>query len=127
MPYRSGSARAGANATANDGASRSDPESLFRGTHKAPVTSHPFSTNICGMLLRFVGSVPMPMSVWIAVASALVLALCRYLWPDVPVTTETVRRGALIAAIGLAVLWVAGDFLRKVRSGWRRWSSRPYF
>jgi hypothetical protein len=68
----------------------------------------------------------MPISVWLAVALALVLALCPHLWPDVSVTAETVRRGALIAAIGLPVLWVTCDFLRKVRSGWRRWSSRPY-
>jgi hypothetical protein len=68
----------------------------------------------------------MPLLVWVAVASALVLALCPFLWPGASLTPEAVRHGAFIAAIGLPVSWVTFDFLRKVRSGWRRWSSRPY-
>src|SRR5262249_3811244 len=77
-------------------------------------------------LLRFVGSLRMPMSVWIAAASALALASSLSLWPYASAAAEMVRHGALIAAIGIPVLRVTCDFLRRVRSGWRRWSSRPY-
>jgi len=48
------------------------------------------------------------------------------IWPYASATAEMVRHGALIAAIGLPVLWVTCDFLRKVRSEWRCWSPRPY-
>jgi hypothetical protein len=69
----------------------------------------------------------MPMSVWIAVASALALASSLSVWPYASMTAEMVGHGALITAIGIPVVWVTCDFLRKVRNGWRRWSSRPYF
>ena len=63
------------------------------------------------------------MSVWIAVASALA-RIPFYL--ALRIGDRGTRYGALIAAIGFPALWVTCDFLRKLRSGWRRWSNRPY-
>jgi hypothetical protein len=69
----------------------------------------------------------MPISVWFAVAAALILAVLLTLWPDLTVVAPTIRRDTLLAAVGFPVLWILFDILRGMRLAWRRWSSRPYF